>query len=142
MNGILHLRRDDPMPLWVELLEESAFGEPWGPLEPNEHLLLIAPHAFIRWCAIRAANEAELLRIAVAPEARRQGLARKLMLASETFLLDEGIDNLYLEVRTSNLPARSLYEALGWRMQRLRKAYYRDGEDAVIYWKQLGTSHP
>ncbi len=139
MNGILHLRSGEPMPLWVELLDRATFGEPWGPLESHEHLLVIAPHAFIRWCAIPTADEAELLRIAVSPEARRQGLARKLMEASEAFLLAEGIDTLYLEVRPSNAPARALYESMGWKLQRMRKAYYRDGEDAVIYWKQLGV---
>ena len=139
MNMILHLRSGDPMPVWVELLEHAAFGGPWGPLENHEHLLMIAPHAFIRWCAIPTADEAELLRIAVAPEARRQGFARKLMEASEAFLMGEGIDRLYLEVRTSNTPARTLYESMGWKLQRMRKAYYRDGEDAVIYWKQIGT---
>lgn len=138
MSGILHLRSGDPTPLWVELLESTAFGEPWGPLGNHEHLLVIPSLAFIRWCAIPTADEAELIRIAVAPEARRQGLARKLMEASERFLLDDGIDNLYLEVRASNTAARALYEAMGWKLQRLRKAYYRDGEDAVIYWKQLG----
>jgi [ribosomal protein S18]-alanine N-acetyltransferase len=139
MTGILHLRPGDPTPLWVELLERATFGEPWGPLGNHEHMLMVAPRAFIRWCAIPTADEAELLRIAVIPEARRQGLARQLMEASEAFLLGEGIDTLYLEVRTSNAPARTLYEAMGWKLQRMRKAYYRDGEDAVIYWKQLGA---
>jgi ribosomal-protein-alanine N-acetyltransferase len=137
VNEVVHLRSGDPTPLWVELLESQAFGEPWGPLENHEHILAIAPQAFIRWCAIPTADEAELIRIAVMPEARRAGLARRLMEASETFLREEGIDNLYLEVRISNAPARALYEALGWKLQRLRKTYYRDGEDAALYWKQL-----
>jgi [ribosomal protein S18]-alanine N-acetyltransferase len=121
----------------MEPLECEAFGKPWGPLETHEHLLVLEPHAFILWSAVPVAGEAGLLRIAVAPEARRQGLARRLMEASEAFLIPEGIDSLFLEVRVSNTSARALYEAMGWREQRLRKAYYPDGEDAVIYWKQL-----
>jgi ribosomal-protein-alanine N-acetyltransferase len=127
----------DPVPFWVESLETQIFGTPWGPLGNHEHLLLIAPQAFIRWSVIPAAGEAELIRIAVAPEARRQGLARRLMETSEAFLQKEGLETMYLEVRISNASARALYEAMDWKLQRMRKAYYRDGEDAALYWKQL-----
>lgn len=137
MSGVVHLRAGESLPPWVGTLEAQVFGDPWGPLEPHEHLLSIAPHAFIRWGVVPAAGEAELLHIAVHPEARRQGLARQLMEASDAFLHEADILDLYLEVRTSNAPARALYEALGWQVQRVRKAYYRDGEDAAIYWKRL-----
>jgi ribosomal-protein-alanine N-acetyltransferase len=106
-------------------------------LARHEHLFGLPPHAYIRWGVVPAAQEAELLRIAVAPEARRLGLGRRLLEASETFLLDQGITALYLEVRCSNQAARHLYESSGWALQRTRKAYYRDGEDAAIYWKPL-----
>lgn len=137
MSGLLHLRAGESLPPWVEPLETQVFGDAWGSLEPHEHLLAIASRAFIRWSVVPVAGEAELLRIAVHPEARRQGLARQLLQASEAYLRERGITDLYLEVRTSNAPARALYEALGWRVQRARKAYYRDGEDAAIYWKSL-----
>lgn len=137
MSEVVHLRAGENLPPWVEPLESQVFGEPWGPLKPHEHLLAVAPQAFIRWSVVPAAGEAELLRIAVHPEARRQGFARQLMEASDAFLREAGISDLFLEVRTSNTPARALYEALGWQVQRVRKAYYRDGEDAAIYWKQL-----
>ncbi len=137
MSEVVHLRAGENLPPWVEPMEAEVFGDPWGSLEPHEHLLAIAPQAFIRWSVLPAAGEAELLRVAVHPEARRQGLARQLMEASDAFLREAGIADLYLEVRTSNVPARTLYEALGWQMQRVRKAYYRDGEDAAIYWKRL-----
>lgn len=137
MSELVHLLPGAMMPLWVEILEQTTFDDPWGVLEGHEHLLGYPPHAYVRWCAIPTANEAELLRLAVTPKARRQGLARRLLGESEIWLRSQGIDNLYLEVRSSNQPARALYESAGWKLQRLRKAYYRDGEDALIYWKQL-----
>ncbi len=140
------------MPPWVVSLEETTFQDPWGPLGNHEHLFGLQAdsnynsgansYAYARWCAIPIAEEAELLRIAVTPQARRQGLARKLLEISEAFLAGEGINTFYLEVRTSNRPARALYESMGWKLQRTRKAYYRDGEDAVIYQKELAALSP
>jgi ribosomal-protein-alanine N-acetyltransferase len=41
-------------------------------------------------------------------------------------------DEIYLEVRTSNLPAISLYQKLGFQTKSILKTYYRDGEDANL----------
>ena len=41
-------------------------------------------------------------------------------------------DEIYLEVRTSNLPAISLYRKLGFQTKSILKTYYRDGEDANL----------
>lgn len=127
----------EALPEWIQALDQEIFGTPWGPLESHERLFSEAPLAYARWSAVPAAGEGELLRIAVAPTARRQGHARALLLASEKALRAEGITELFLEVRISNAPARALYEAMGWRPQGLRKRYYRDGEDAATYSKHL-----
>lgn len=137
MKDQIHLLPGAKLPPWVEILEQAAFEHPWGPLEPHEHLIGLPPHAYIRWSTLPAVGEAELLRLAVSPDTRRQGLARRLLEASETYLRTERINSLHLEVRNSNLAARALYEALGWNLQRTRKAYYPDGEDAMIYAKRL-----
>lgn len=125
------------MPPWLEALEQEAFETPWGALAPHEHLFAIPADAYIRWAVVPAASEAELLRIAVAPSARRQGHARQLMTFSEAFLRSQSIRDAYLEVRVSNVAARTLYESQGWSLQRLRPGYYADGEDAAIYGKVL-----
>lgn len=137
MSGLVHLLPGSKMPPWVEILEKTAFEQCWGPLENHEHLFGFPPNAYVRWCAIPTAEEAELLRLAVSPETRRQGLARRLLEESESYLRSEGIATLHLEVRNSNQAARALYESMGWKPQHLRKAYYRDGEDALIYGKKL-----
>ena len=137
MSAPVHLLPGSALPEWIPALEREVFSDAWGPLEPHEHLLAVPGTGYARWSVVPAAGEAELLRIAVAPGARRQGLARHLLLASEAFLAATGITALFLEVRRANTSARALYEALGWRQQRVRKAYYPDGEDAVIYGKEL-----
>lgn len=121
------------LPAWVLALEEACFGESWGFLGDGEVLWLIGDQAFALWRLVPAAGEAELLRIAVSPEARRQGLAARLMAACAEQLRAEGCPRLHLEVRVSNVAARALYEAAGWKACGLRRRYYRDGEDAALY---------
>jgi ribosomal protein S18 acetylase RimI-like enzyme len=142
MTSPLHLLPGAEPPRWVTDLEQTTFQDAWGPLAGHEHLLALEPEAYCRWAVVPAAQEAELLRIAVAPEARRRGQGRQLLEASEAFLLAQGIRLLHLEVRCSNQAARHLYESTGWTLQRIRTAYYRDGEDAAIYGKALRPGPP
>jgi len=136
----MEIRRLGPgteLPGWIEALERGTFGDTWGALDEGELILALDPSAFIRWRCIPAAGEAELLRLAVAAEARRQGLAAKLLEASEETLRDQGITELHLEVRVSNGPAQALYGAKGWTRRGQRKGYYRNGEDAVLFGKAI-----
>ena len=125
------------VPSWIEELEGAIFGKPWGDLDDDEHLWAIAPCGFIRWQAIPAAQEAELIRIAVGPEWRRLGHGEALLGHSSAMLAGMGIEVLFLEVRVSNSAARQLYEKEGWIFERLRPGYYRDGEDAALYRRDL-----
>lgn len=73
--------------------------------------------------------EGEIYRVAVHPEYRRRGIGRLLC---EAFLARA--EQCYLEVRRSNLPARALYEALGFVLTGERKNYYKNPtEDACLY---------
>lgn len=109
------------------------FGSLWGPLGDMEVMWLLDGLAFARWRAAPGIGEAELLRIAVSKEHRREGHAKKLMAESSEYLFGMGCPMLRLEVRASNAPAKSLYESLGWHIEGDRKAYYGDGEDAAVY---------
>jgi [ribosomal protein S18]-alanine N-acetyltransferase len=74
-----------------------------------------------------------LMNVAVAPERRRSGVARRLI----SRLVEETGDKLpfTLEVRVSNRPAITMYERLGFRSAGVRPRYYQDnGEDALIMW--------
>lgn len=133
MSRVLHLGPGAKVPGWVETLEQACFGEPWGPLGEGEHIWAMNPGAFTRWRIIPAVEEGELLRLGVARDLRRQGLGRALLRHCQAQLAQYGITVLLLEVRVSNLPARALYESEGWVFQGLRKAYYRNGEDAALY---------
>lgn len=88
----------------------------------------------------RAADEAELLTIAVAPDARRKGRARALLTAGEIRLAGAGAARVFLEVAEDNAAARALYAAAGYREIARRPAYYRRAEgkvDALLLEKVL-----
>lgn len=75
-----------------------------------------------------AADEAELLTLAVRPAHRRQGGARLLLAAVIDHVRREGARALFLEVGVDNPAARSLYESQGFYAVGERRAYYQRGE--------------
>lgn len=78
--------------------------------------------------------------IAVAPAARRQGIASALLEEFRRYGREHGLVNLFLEVRPSNTGAAALYEKLGYREVGRRKNYYLDPkEDAIIMKMELMT---
>jgi len=85
-------------------------------------------------CAKAVAGEWEIENVVVAAAFLRRGIAdelvRELILRAE----NEAASAILLEVRESNLPARRLYEKLGFREVGRRRLYYRDPvEDAILY---------
>jgi [ribosomal protein S18]-alanine N-acetyltransferase len=75
-----------------------------------------------------AADEAELLTLAVRPAHRRQGGARRLLAAIIDHVRKRGARTLFLEVGVDNPAARSLYESQGFRAVGERRAYYQRGQ--------------
>jgi ribosomal-protein-alanine N-acetyltransferase len=84
----------------------------------------------------QVADEAEVLLLVVAPEARRTGLGRRLLSALEDWARDGGARMSFLEVAVGNVAARALYEAAGYTQVGLRRGYY-DGEDALCLRREL-----
>lgn len=77
------------------------------------------------------ADEAELITIAVAPEARRLGRGRALLAAFEGEARVRGASTAFLEVAADNIPALALYRAAGWSETGRRKGYYARAGGAV-----------
>ena len=72
-----------------------------------------------------AADEAEILSIAVAPSHRGRGLSRDLLLTHLGHLAGRGVRTIFLEVEENNQPARALYERTGFSVVGRRERYYR-----------------
>jgi ribosomal-protein-alanine N-acetyltransferase len=127
-------------------LEKAAFQDFWPAemlaceIEHPRAILLLALRDGrpVGYAAFRhAADEAELLRLAVRPEERRRGVAGALVTEGLKRLQDEDVQVCFLEVRQDNAPAIALYQRLGFARNGRRRGYYRDGTDALIYVLEL-----
>jgi ribosomal-protein-alanine N-acetyltransferase len=78
-----------------------------------------------------ASDEAEILTLAVAPEARGKGLGRMLLSAAIAEAERRGARATFLEVGSDNPAALALYAGLGFANVGSRKGYYR-GRDALV----------
>ena len=79
-----------------------------------------------------AGGEAEVVEIAVAPEARRRAIGRRLLGAWIGAAVARGAEVAHLEVRANATPARALYRAAGFHEVGVRAGYYADGTDAIL----------
>ncbi|WP_277287813.1 ribosomal protein S18-alanine N-acetyltransferase [Veillonella montpellierensis] len=124
-------------------VETDSFSIPWAlpsvihELEDKERKLYIVAeedNTIIGYAgAWIVLDEGQITNIAIKSSYRRQGygtmLTRKLI--KELFTL--GMQEIFLEVRISNIPAISLYRRLGFTVKGVRKSYYSEPtEDAYI----------
>ena len=78
---------------------------------------------------------ADIQDVAVKKEERRKGIANALveMAIEDSFV---AVDKIFLEVRESNESAINLYKKNGFNQISVRKKYYEDGENALIFVKE------
>ncbi len=75
----------------------------------------------------------ELTEIAVEPSQRLKGHGRHLIRWLVEYAKALSAERLLLEVRETNRAARALYESFGFKVDGVRAAYYKNGEDAMLY---------
>jgi [ribosomal protein S18]-alanine N-acetyltransferase len=148
--------RDLPRILEIERL---AFAQPWSLDSFKRELMLpfsritvavgvpavpgesrSQPWGFL--CRWLVADECHILNVAVHPEVRRSGIAMALMAEAISEAKAKNIRLVTLEVRRSNVAARSLYRKLNFEERRLRTNYYGPGEDAIVMELHLGGTDP
>ena len=84
-----------------------------------------------------AADEAEVLTLAVDPAVQRRGLARALLEQALATAQQRGADAMFLEVASGNGPGRALYAAAGFTTVGCSRGYYPDGSDALVLRRPL-----
>ncbi|MDT8317301.1 MAG: ribosomal protein S18-alanine N-acetyltransferase [bacterium] len=126
-------------------IEKVSFSDPWSiDLFKKE---LQNPHSFnlvvrgksrsdrsvaayiVYWIA---ADEMQILDLAVDERLRRHGMGRVLIRSALKRAAVDGARHAFLEVRRGNKAGISLYKALGFAEIGERRKYYKDGEDAIV----------
>jgi len=125
----------------VYRISEEAFPLPWAKDEliretvnPNALNLVAVDNGKVVgyvqcWFAL---DSADIINVAVSSDQKRQGVARSLILSLIEHLRLKNVENVFLEVRVSNLPAQMLYKSLGFITLSKRERYYVNGEDALV----------
>jgi [ribosomal protein S18]-alanine N-acetyltransferase len=157
----LHIRRAVRADLAAMLrIEQASFADPWTvdslatALSLERMRVLVAESAeqgrergaagrevlgYV--VALVVGPEAEIADLAVAPDARRQGIGRALLSGALAELRAAAVRTVYLEVRESNQGARTLYEAYGFESVGRRRGYYRSPvEDALVLRREFGPA--
>ena len=122
--------------------EAKIFSDPWS---LNDVLSTITSNGAMCFVALSdtgellsyvigriIAPEGEIYRVATIPEARRRGIAYRLIDYALKTEKGRGLESIFLEVREKNSPARNLYKSYGFIEAGVRKAYYKDPPDNAI----------
>ena len=141
---ISHMEKSDLST--VMEIERQSFTFPWPEIafkqgarraNPHCHFLVArtdrVPIAFINFSIVE--DDVHITNFAVSPTYRRQNVGKYLLARSLEYINAQGGRIVFLEVRSSNLPALNLYRQFGFRIADFRRKYYPDdGEDAYILW--------
>lgn len=128
-------------------IEKQTFLDAWSTQMISDTILLdnflgyvavddnqkVIGYVMLTYCL----DEAEIDRIAVIDEYKRQGVATKLLNKTHEELRLKNVHKVYLEVRRSNESAQALYEKNGFTYVGVRPLYYNGKEDALVMSKLL-----
>lgn len=113
------------------LQQRLARGESVVLLAERAGIALGFTQLFPMFSSVRTARMWVLNDLYVAGDARRGGVARRLLDAAADFARDDGAARIALETGRENLAARALYRAAGWQE-----------EDSQWYALELGSATP
>ncbi len=148
---MIKIRRFKPQDLdRVYEIELKSFKDPYNILfllnlhqAYNESFFVVENERMVVAYSIsRVVNgRGHVLAIAVDPAYRRRGIGSLLVNRIMEHFRSLSIEEMWLEVRVSNLSARNFYKKIAFEEKGLCRAYYSDREDAVILTKNLVESY-
>lgn len=124
-----------PTQFLSELGEGATVPRSWWVAHDNGELVGLAGGMVIE-------HDVQILDVAVAPERRRAGIARKLLAHVSYDAQMLGCTTASLEVEDGNAPAMALYEHLGFKQIGRRRNYYGQGADALVMQAELPLALP
>ncbi|MDD6466787.1 MAG: ribosomal protein S18-alanine N-acetyltransferase [Erysipelotrichaceae bacterium] len=143
---MIRLMQIEDLPRVLEL-EEQLFTSTWKEddfryelLEnPFSQMWVIEEDKIIGYLGVWILFEqGQITNLAIDPSYQRKGYAKQLLNHGIQMCKDAGCEWMTLEVRPSNLAAKSLYESFGFEKISVKKDYYQDNhEDADVMMKGL-----
>jgi ribosomal-protein-alanine N-acetyltransferase len=125
-------------------IEKEAYPNPWPDEAFTDFLLsyawsLLFEDEIVGYVFYHGVgDEMVIINIAVKPGYHGLGWGDFLLSESMDLLIAKGVTKFYLDVRISNLPARSLYDKHGFKPLGIRKGYYsHPDEDALVMGKMI-----
>ena len=124
----------------LEKLHTACFPhKPWSAddfadLKKSGCDIIASQNGFIVYRVV--ADEAEIITIGVAPDARRGGIAAAMLEIATRDAATRGAKQIFLEVARDNDAARALYTSAGFTEVGIRPQYY-DGVDAIMMRKDI-----
>jgi len=125
----------------VHTLECASQPDPWSRQHFADELANPVAAVDLYWCGNELAGylctwliagELQIQNLATAPRFRRRGIAARLLGEVIARSRGGGLTSICLEVRAGNAAAIALYERFGFIADGRRRAYYPDGEDALL----------
>lgn len=129
----------------VARIEAESFPVPWKRsffaselVEPHRYIRVLArddggePRVGGYLFAVSLYEEFHINKIATDLRLRHRGYGRSLLEDALSRARSAGSTSITLEVRVSNSAARQFYRSYGFREAYRRRAYYQDGEDALV----------
>ncbi|MBR2930094.1 MAG: ribosomal protein S18-alanine N-acetyltransferase [Clostridia bacterium] len=122
-------------------LEERCFPDPWSQRDITDLITTEGAMCFTAREGTRVvayvigrliAPEGEIYRVAVDEAYRHRGIAYRLLDYAAKTSRGKGLESLFLEVRSKNLAAVSLYRSYGFKEIGRRRNYYKDPTDDAI----------
>ena len=131
----------------VMAIEQKSFVDPWTlqsfyrEIQENPYSRYLVAYRQERLVAYIGGwlitDQLHITNLAVDPQERGNGLAKKLLDELVRLSRKEGINKATLEVRVSNDAAINLYRKNGFAIVGRRPKYYiNNQEDALIMWKE------
>jgi len=120
----IHANAFAPSDVWSRDVFSLQLALPnvFGLLHPSGGIILVRV----------AADEAEILTLAVDPSVRRAGIGAALLDEAMTLAASRGVRSVFLEVSVANIAAHRLYSRTGFVQAGRRPHYYSDNSDALV----------
>ncbi|MFH0849289.1 MAG: N-acetyltransferase [archaeon] len=122
----LDMHYNNPELFLVAVSEDKAAG----------YIMCRLEHGFSEAKRLKLVRKGHVVSLAVLPDFRRAGIAGSLVKTALERMATKA-DECFLEVRSSNQSAVTLYQSLGFRETRRISHYYMDGEEATLMYKAV-----